>query len=133
MNEEKPSEKEDEELKLDIDTFLFGILGVAISWVNMVLIYQIQIKSSNELLKVFMYLSIIFTTVIPCVIIGLKNRLWGYGYILGFALAGIPFIFITDLFIGAYTFATTLFLFTILWLIFWKTWRSLSSIKMVSE
>ncbi|TXT64696.1 MAG: conserved membrane protein of unknown function [Promethearchaeota archaeon] len=133
MNEEMLYGNEDEELKLDLGTFLFGLVGAIVSWVNMLFIYQIQIKSSNELLKVFMYLSIIFTTVIPCVGIGLKNRLWGYGYILGFALAGLPFIFIVDLFIGAYTFATTLFLFIILWLIFWKTWRSLSSIKMVSE
>jgi len=133
MNEQKPESKEEEELKPDIGTLLFGILGFIVSWINMIIIYQAQTRSSNELLKIFTYLSIIFTTVIPCVGIGLKNRLWGYVYIIGFAIAGIPFLFIVDLFVGAYTSATTLFLFIILWLIFWKAWRSLSSIKMVSE
>jgi hypothetical protein len=135
MNEQKlgSEEEEEEELTLDIATLLFGIVGFLVSWINMIIIYQTQMKSSNELLKIFTYLSIIFTTVIPCVGIGLKNRLWGYGYIIGFAIAGIPFLFLVDLFIGGYTSATTLFLFIILWLIFWKAWRSLSSIKMVSE
>ena len=50
-------------------------------------------------------------------------------YLLGFAIAGVPFLIMIDLFIGGYTFATTIFIFVILWLIFWKTWRSLSSIK----
>jgi hypothetical protein len=135
MNEQKlgSEEEEEEELTLDIATLLFGIVGFLVSWINMIIIYQTQMKSSNELLKIFTYLSIIFTTVIPCVGIGLKHRLWGYGYIIGFAIAGIPFLFLVDLFIGGYTSATTLFLFIILWLIFWKAWRSLSSIKMVSE
>ncbi|MFX0048991.1 MAG: hypothetical protein ACFE8G_12605, partial [Candidatus Hermodarchaeota archaeon] len=69
------------------------------------------------------------TTIIPGVIIALINRYWGYGYLIGFALAGIPFLIILDPFIGSYTFATTVFIFIILWLIFWKAWRSLSSIK----
>jgi hypothetical protein len=66
---------------------------------------------------------------IPGIIIALINRYWGYGYLIGFAIAGIPFLIMIDLFIGGYTFATTIFIFIILWLIFWKTWRSLSSIK----
>jgi len=129
MIEQKPVNEEEEELNLDIATLLFGIVGFVVSWINMIIIYQTQMKSSNELLKIFTYLSIIFTTVIPCVGIGLKNRLWGYGYIIGFAIAGIPFLFLVDLFIGGYTLATTLFLFIILWLIFWKAWRSLHNIR----
>ncbi|MFX0141247.1 MAG: hypothetical protein ACFFDN_46840, partial [Candidatus Hodarchaeota archaeon] len=86
-------------------------------------------------MEVWSYLTIIFTTIIPTVLIGLKNRYWGYGYLFGFALAGIPFSFLDppygDLFIGWYTFATSLLIFIILWLIFWKAWRSLSSIKQV--
>ena len=78
------------------------------------------------------YLTIIFSTIIPGIIIAYKNRYWGYGYMIGFAIAGIPFLILIDLFIGGYTFATALFIFIILWLIFWKTWRALSSIKSVN-
>jgi len=83
----------------------------------------------SDSMEVWTYLTIIFTIIIPGVIIALKNRYWGYGYIFGFSIAGIPFIFIIDLFIGLYIFTTALFIFIILWLIFWKTWRSLSTIK----
>jgi hypothetical protein len=82
-----------------------------------------------ESMEIWSYLTIIFTTIIPTVLIGLKNRFWGYGYLFGFATAGIPFMFIGDLFIGGYTSITSLLIFIILWLIFWKAWRSLSSIK----
>ncbi|MFX1242541.1 MAG: hypothetical protein ACFFA7_14935 [Promethearchaeota archaeon] len=82
-----------------------------------------------ESMAIWSYLTIIFTTIIPTVLIGLKNRFWGYGYLFGFAIAGIPFMFIGDFFIGGYTSVTSLLIFIILWLIFWKTWRSLSSIK----
>lgn len=129
MSKEEPSKGDKEELKLDVGTFICGILGIIISWINMLIMYEIQISPrSSELLKIFAYLSIIFTTSIPCIAIGLKNRFWGYGYIIGFAGAGIPFV-VVDLFIGAYTFATSLFIFIIMWLIFWKGWRSLSSIQ----
>ena len=117
------------EFKFDVLTVLFIFIGAITSWINMLLIL--------DLMQVMAYLSIIFTIIIPGVIISLKNRLWGYGYMLGFAGAGIVFSFLEppygDLFIGWYTFATTLFIFIILWLIFWKTWRSLSSIKSVKE
>jgi hypothetical protein len=82
-------------------------------------------------MEILAYLSIIFTTIIPAVIIGIKNRYWGYGYIFGFSIAGIPFMII-DLFIGGYTFATAFFIFIIMYLIFWKTWRSISRIKTTS-
>lgn len=121
------------EFELDIKIGVFGIIGFIASWINMILIYEAQGWNIHEQLKIFSYLTIIFTTIIPTIGIGLINRLWGYGYILGFAFAGIPFVFIIDLFIGAYTFATTLFIFTILWIIFWKAWRSLKSIKTVSN
>ncbi|MFX1302485.1 MAG: hypothetical protein ACFE9X_03915 [Promethearchaeota archaeon] len=117
------------EFKIDILTIIWLIIGFGISWMNMFLILGSM--------EIWSYLTIIFTTIIPTVIIGLKNRYWGYGYLFGFAIAGIPFSFLKppygDLFIGWYTFATSLFIFIILWLIFWKAWRSLSSIKQVKS
>lgn len=112
--------KDEEELQLDIWTFLWTAVGMISSWINMVYI--------DNSMRIPAYLSIIFTTIIPGIIIALINRYWGYGYLIGFALAGIPFSFVRDLFIGWYTFFTALFIFIILWLIFWKAWRSLSGI-----
>ncbi|TFG25827.1 MAG: hypothetical protein EU533_00615 [Promethearchaeota archaeon] len=80
-------------------------------------------------IEVIAFLSIIATTFIPAIIISLKNRYWAYGYMLGFALAGIPYFIFKDVFIGGYTVATAFFIFLIMWLIFWKTWRTLSAIK----
>lgn len=115
------------EFKIGIGTIIWVIIGSVVSWVNMLVIL--------DSMEIWSYLTIIFTTIIPTVIIALKNRFWGYGYIIGFAIAGIPFSFLDppygDLFIGWYTFATAFFIFIILWLIFWKAWRSLSSIKQV--
>jgi len=113
------------EFKFDIGTIIWIIIGFIASWINMWIIL--------DSMEIWSYLSIIFTTIIPGVIIALKNRLWGYGYMFGFAIAGIPFSIIVDLFIGGYTFATAIFIFIILWLIFWKAWRSLSSIKQLKE
>jgi len=117
-------ENEDPELRIDFWAILCFILGSFVSWGNMLLILN-----SPSSIEVLAYLSIIITTMIPGIIIALKNRYWGYGYLIGFSLSGIPFMFLMDLFIGGYTFVTTLFIFIILWLIFWKTWRSLGSIK----
>ncbi|MFO7796247.1 MAG: hypothetical protein ACQERB_04685 [Promethearchaeati archaeon] len=132
MNESN-TKKEEKELKIDIGCGVFIIIGFIASWINMVIIYDAQGTSIHPQLKIFTYFTIIFTTILPTVGIGLINRFWGYAYILGFAMAGIPFIFIVDLFIGAYTFATTMFIFIILWIIFWKAWRSLKSIKTVQN
>lgn len=109
------------ELKFSVGTVAWAIIGFIISWINMLII--------SDSMEVWTYLTIIFTIIIPGVIIALKNRYWGYSYIFGFSIAGIPFMFIIDLFIGGYIFTTALFIFIILWLIFWKTWRSLSTIK----
>ena len=117
-------EQTEKELKLDMWTFVFVGIGFIASWVNMLFILD-----APRTIEVLAFLSIIFTTMIPGIIIALINRYWGYGYLIGFAIAGIPFLIIIDLFIGGYTFATIIFIFIILWLIFWKTWRSLSSIK----
>ena len=117
-------EKVEKDLRLNVWTFIFVIIGFIGSWVNMVII-----QDAPRSIEVLAFLSIIFTTMIPGIIIALVNRYWGYGYLIGFATAGIPFLIFVDLFIGGYTFATTIFIFIILWLIFWKTWRSLSSIK----
>jgi len=119
-----PGEQTEKKLKLDMWTFVFVGIGFIASWVNMLFILD-----APRTIEVLAFLSIIFTTMIPGIIIALINRYWGYGYLIGFAIAGIPFLIIIDLFIGGYTFATTIFIFIILWLIFWKTWRSLSSIK----
>jgi hypothetical protein len=111
------------EFKIDYITIIWIIIGITVSWLNMVIIL--------EYMEIWSYLTIIFTTIIPTVIVGLKNRFWGYGYLFGFAIAGIPFMFMCDLFIGGYTSITSLLIFIILWLIFWKAWRSLSSIKQI--
>jgi hypothetical protein len=120
---------EEPEFKFDLGTVIFIIIGVIISWINMLIILDYQLGNYSSLLKILAYLSIIFTTIIPGVIIALRNRYWAYGYMCGFSISGIPFMILVDLFIGGYTFATALFLFIIMWLIFWKVWRSLSSIK----
>ena len=116
-------DNEDPRLRIDIGTIICFFLGILISWVNMMLIFY-----SPSSIEVFAFLSIILTTMIPGIIIALKNRYWGYGYLIGFSISGIPFMFFIDLFIGGYTFVTTLLIFIILWLIFWKAWRSLESI-----
>lgn len=117
--------KEEPEFEFNWKVVLWILIGGVASWINMLYIYaEMTIPS---------YLSIIFTTMIPGIVIALKNRLWGYGYIAGFSMAGLPFMIFIDLFIGGYTFATTLFIFIILWLIFWKAWRSLSGIKTIEK
>ncbi|MFW9948600.1 MAG: hypothetical protein ACFFKA_00570 [Candidatus Thorarchaeota archaeon] len=116
--------KTEKKLKLDLWTFLFIAIGFICSWFNMIFIMD-----APRTIEVLAFLSIILTTMIPGIIIALINRYWGYGYLIGFASAGVPFLIMIDLFIGGYTFATTIFIFIILWLIFWKAWRSLSSIK----
>jgi len=98
------------EFKIDFVTIIWTIIGFIVSWTNMLIIL--------DSMEIWAYLSIIFTVIIPTVIIGLKNRYWSYGYMLGFSIAGIPFLFIMDPFIGGYTFATSLFIFIILWIIF---------------
>jgi len=124
-----PLGKEDPEFKIDIGTIIFTLIGSLVSWLNMLIILVYQLGDYESIVKILAYLSIMFTIIIPGVIIGIKNRFWGYGYLLGFALAGIPFMFVIDLFIGGYTFVTALFIFIIIWLIFWKVWRSLAMIK----
>jgi len=116
--------KDEPEFKIDVIFIVFVVIGGVVSWINMLIILNSMTIPS--------YLSIIFTTLIPGIIIGLKNRYWGYGYMIGFSGAGIPFIYV-DVFIGGYTFATAIFLFIIVLLIFWKAWRSLSSITTVDS
>ena len=100
---------------------LFFIIGFVVSNINM---YIILLS-----MEVWAYLLIIFLIIIPAIIIGLRLRIWSYGYMIGYSTAGILGIFIYDLFIGAYTVVVSIFIFTILWLIFFKTWRSISKIK----
>lgn len=117
-------EKKESHFKLYLLFVIFSIIGFVVSWFNMLLILE-----SPRFIEVLAYLSIIFTTMIPGIIIALKRRYWGYAYLFGFSIAGIPFMILIDLFIGGYTCITTIFIFAILWLIFWKAWRSLGSIK----
>jgi len=132
--QDKKTKSKEKEFEFDAGTVIFGVIGFIVSWINMFLI-QLTPVAGHEIwnIKVFAYLSIIFTATIPCVGIGVKNRFWAYGYIVGFSIAGIPFSIFVDLFIGAITFVTTISLFIIMWIIFWKAWRSLSSIKTISE
>jgi len=113
------------EFKFTIYTAIWIIIGFISSWINMVIIL--------DTMQIWSYLTVIFTTIIPGVIIGLKDRYWGYGYMGGFAVAGIPFLILVDLFVGGYVFATTLFIFIIVMLIFWLGWRSIGAIKRVEE
>lgn len=99
----------------------YCIIGFVVSNINM---YIIVLS-----MEVWAYLLIIFLIIIPAIIIGLRLRIWAYGYMLGFTTAGILGIFLYDLFIGAYTAVVSIFIFIILWLIFFKTWRSISKIK----
>ncbi|MFX1502666.1 MAG: hypothetical protein ACFFDH_17025 [Promethearchaeota archaeon] len=126
-NKEQTVGNPEPEFKIDLIFGIWIIIGFGASWANMLVIL--------DSMEIWSYLTIIFTTIIPTVVIGLKNRYWGYGYLFGFAVAGIPFSFLDppygDLFIGWYIFVTSMFIFIILWLIFWKAWRSLSSIKQV--
>ena len=115
---------EEPDLKLDYKSFLFYIVGFIVSWINMDLI-----NISPPSIEVLAFLSVILTTFIPAIIVSLIHRYWAYGYMLGFASAGIPYFFLEDIFIGGYTVATAIFIFLIMWLIFWKTWRTLSAIK----
>ncbi|MFW9882262.1 MAG: hypothetical protein ACFFG0_55070 [Candidatus Thorarchaeota archaeon] len=111
------------EFKITIYTVIWIVVGFITSWINMMIIL--------DSMEIWSYLSVIFTTIIPGVIIGLKDRYWGYGYMIGFTIAGIPFLIIVDLFVGGYVFATTLFIFIIVMLIFWLGWRSIGAIKQV--
>ena len=122
-NKEQSVGRSEPEFKFEFIIIIWMIIGFVVSWINMLIIF--------DSMQIWSYLTIIFTTIIPTVLIGLKNRYWGYGYLLGFAVAGIPFLIVIDLFIGGYTFVTSLLIFVILWLIFWKAWRSLSSIKQI--
>ena len=86
-----PLGKEEPEFKLDIGTFVFIFIGFVISWINMLIILSFM--------EVWAFLSIIFIASIPGVIIAYKNRYWGYGFMFGFSLAGIPFMIFIDLII----------------------------------
>jgi hypothetical protein len=122
-NQKQTVGRPEPEFKFEFIIILWIIIGFVVSWINMLIIL--------DSMEIWSYLTIIFTTILPTIIIGLMNRYWGYGYLFGFMIAGIPFLIIMDLFIGGYTFVTSLLIFIILWLIFWKAWRSLSSIKKI--
>jgi hypothetical protein len=127
-----PSKKEKVNLKLDYKAIIFAIIGFIVSWINMEFINVAQQQHNSEAsvpMQALAFLSVILTTFIPAIIISLIHRYWAYGYMIGFASAGIPYFVFKDVFIGGYTLATALFIFLIMWLIFWKTWRTLSAIK----
>jgi len=105
----------------DLFLVFYCIIGFVVSNINM---YIIVLS-----MEVWAYLLIIFLIIIPAIIIGLRLRIWSYGYMIGYSTAGILGIFIYDPFIGSYTTVVSIFIFIILWLIFFKTWRSISKIK----
>ncbi len=113
------------ELRFGPGTVLFFVIGLIASWINMSFI--------SVSMEVSAYLTVIFTVMVFGCIIAYLNRYWGYGYMCGFTIAGIPYALWVDLFVGGYTFFTSLFIFVILWLVFWKAWRSISSIKSIKE
>lgn len=113
------------EFKFGIITVIWIVIGFVTSWINMLFIL--------DSMQIWSYLTVIFTTIIPGLIIGLKDRYWGYGYMIGFAIAGIPFLIFVDPFVGGYVFFSALFIFTIIMLIFWLGWRSISAIKRINE
>ena len=121
-----PSKKVEPNLKFEYKAIIFAIIGFIVSWINMEFI---NIAPTSVEMQALAFLSVILTTFVPAIIISLINRYWAYGYMIGFALAGIPYFIFKDVFIGGYTLATALFIFLIMWLIFWKTWRTLSAIK----
>jgi len=127
-SQENSDKKKEPDFKFNLPFIISIVIGFIISWINMLLI-----DAAPSSIEVLALLSIVLTTMAPAVLIGLKNRYWAYGYLIGFSVAGIPFLVFVDLFIGGYTFATSLFIFIILWLIFWKTWRSISKIKLTQE
>ena len=120
-----PLGRAEPEFEFDIVTIIFTLIGGIISWLNMLLILAFM--------EVWAFLSIIFISSIPGVIIAYKNRYWGYGFMLGYSIGGIPFAIFLDPFIGFYVFFVALCILVIMWLIFWKIWRSLSAIKSASE
>ena len=89
-------EKKEKELKLDFWTFVFASIGFIASWINMVFILEAPLT-----IEVLAFLSIILTTMIPGIVLALINRYWGYGYLIGFASAGIPFLIMIDLLLVA--------------------------------
>ncbi len=113
------------ELRFGLGAVLFFVIGLITSWINMAFI--------SASMQVWSYLTVIFTVMVFGIIISYINRYWGYGYMGGFSIAGIPYALWVDLFVGGYTFFTSVFIFVILWLAFWKAWRSISSIKSIKE
>jgi hypothetical protein len=78
-------DKAEKDLSINVWTLLFVVIGFVASWVNMTFI-----QDAPRSIEVLAFLSIIFTTMIPGIVIALINRYWGYGYLIGFAIAGIP-------------------------------------------
>ena len=107
MTEKELTKNKDEpEFKIDMVTIIIAAIGFFTAWINMYFIESTPLYGGEVFnLKVLAYLSIIFTTSIPCVVIGIKNRIWAYGYIIGFAIAGLPFAFI-NIYTGFYTLIT---------------------------
>jgi|SRR5271157_225253 len=89
--------------------------------------------------QVWAYLLPIFPVIIFTVGFGLKSRILGYSFAVaysvtcfGWMVAGIAIggdIGIVAFLVGVTALAITLSVFAIIWLIFWKMWRGLSSMK----
>ncbi|GAB4306447.1 MAG: hypothetical protein Kow0069_03200 [Promethearchaeota archaeon] len=99
----------------------FALLGFLVSMLD-----QWVIQGSME---VWAYLLIIFLIIIPGVGVGLVRRVDGYAYVLGFLVGGLMGAFTIDPFIGWTTFVSAALIFTIIWLVFWRIWRSIAWVR----
>ncbi len=81
-------------------------------------------------IKVWAYLIIIFLIIIPAVLVGyFLDRENGYAYIFGYIIGGLVGMFTIDLFIGGTSFFSALLIFIVIYLIFWKIWRTIDRVR----
>ena len=68
-----PVGKEDQELRIEFGTIVFMIVGAFISWINMLMILYYLQGNFESIFVILAFLSVIFTTSIPGIEIGIKN------------------------------------------------------------
>lgn len=110
-----------------IDYWLFALIGIAVCAFNVWI--TINTRDEQNMWWIWSYLIIIFLVLIPDIIFAVSKRARGYGYIIGYLIGGAYELIFGDPFIGGYFIVVTIFLFLIVYLIFWKVWRSFSKFK----
>ncbi|MHA1821336.1 MAG: hypothetical protein ACTSU2_08285 [Promethearchaeota archaeon] len=110
-----------------IDYWLFILIGLVISLIQ--IYYTKRLEHAPGMWWIWRYLIIIFTVMIPAIYVSVLKRIRGYTYIVGYLLGGLIELLFGDPFIGGYNIVVTLFLFLIIYLIFWKVWRSVAKVK----